>query len=202
MARGYASMDYYGNRGEQTLNLTVLRDYSTVARESLHDMNGYFLPNYRSMGTPMSYRLPRDCGQTANLITQHAASIVVIIVTSVETTSRAVSPSRADATQPECECSGDTEIAPVVYEPGYDPYSGGGDPGDCGGDGGGDESGGSGTQYEPGDYTGGETVDWETGVGNGGESACGSAALVEYVCIDVWTADGWSEWSCGYATTC
>ena len=69
--------------------------------------------------------------------------------------------------------------------------------------GGGDDSGsGSGTQYQPGDSTGGETVDWGTGQGNGGSSKCGATAVVEYVCIDIWTESGWQEWGCGYVTSC
>ena len=97
----------------------------------------------------------------------------------------------------------ETEFAPVVSGD-YDPYDNGfSDEEDCppGGESGG--STGRGTQYEPGDSTGGETVDWGTGTGNGGASACGSTAIVEYVCIDVWVDGvGWVEWSCGYATTC
>lgn len=91
-----------------------------------------------------------------------------------------------------------TEIAPVASDD-YDPYDNGSGA-DCAPGGGGTSSG---TQYEPGDGTGGETVDWETGIGNGGESTCGAAALVEFVCIDVWVDGvGWVEWGCGYVTTC
>ncbi|HEY9230213.1 MAG TPA: hypothetical protein VIP11_26405 [Gemmatimonadaceae bacterium] len=85
------------------------------------------------------------------------------------------------------------------------PVDEGGDPANCPGDdsgGGGNE--GSGTQYHTGDYTNGETVDWATGIGNGGSSVCGSAAQVDYICIDTWNAEtqSWQEWGCGYATTC
>jgi hypothetical protein len=83
----------------------------------------------------------------------------------------------------------------------YDPYA----PADrCTTGPGNGSGGGSGIQYRPGDYTGGETVDWGTGVGNGGSSVCGEAAVVEYICIDVWDDEKgeWVEWSCGYATTC
>ncbi|MDQ3605447.1 MAG: hypothetical protein M3418_04565 [Gemmatimonadota bacterium] len=99
----------------------------------------------------------------------------------------------ARADQEACTC--DDRVIRIDYDPYGDS---GGD--DCGGSGGG--GGGSGTQYYPGDYTGGETVNWGTGTGNGGTSACGSSALVEYVCIDVWDGEKWVEWSCGYATTC
>jgi len=103
--------------------------------------------------------------------------------------------------------TGGSEFA-VVVNPEYDPY----DPSssaDWDGRGCSDpdeESGGGvgtgGTQYEPGDSTGGETVDWGTGQGNGGTSVCGTTAIVEYVCIDVWDGTAWTEWACGYVTAC
>ncbi|HET7231715.1 MAG TPA: hypothetical protein VFJ16_17015 [Longimicrobium sp.] len=84
----------------------------------------------------------------------------------------------------------------------YDPYAPTNDE-DCSHDGSG-SGGGSGIQFEPGDSTGGETVDWQTGIGNGGVSACGTAATVEYICIDLWNdfEQKWDLYSCGYATTC
>jgi hypothetical protein len=86
------------------------------------------------------------------------------------------------------------------------PVDEGGDPANCepDGEGGGNDPTGSGIQFQPGDFTGGETVDWNTGIGNGGQSVCGSAAQVETACIDIWneSTGDWSEWSCGYATTC
>lgn len=89
----------------------------------------------------------------------------------------------------------------VVVDIAYDPYASG--DGDCGGGGDPGGGGGSGTPYNPGDYTGGQTVDWGSGTGNGGSSACGAAAVVEYVCIDTWHEGiGWVEWGCGYVTTC
>jgi hypothetical protein len=99
------------------------------------------------------------------------------------------------------ECGGDAGLDHEIYDAGYDPTQSGGT---CGGDGGGEESGGSGIQYQPGDYTGGETVSWEDGTGNGGTSVCGDQAKVEYICIDVYNEEtgSWEEWSCGYATTC
>jgi len=91
-----------------------------------------------------------------------------------------------------------TELMPVTsadYDPYYADYSA-----DCGGTG---EAPSSGTQYGPGDSTGGETVDWGSGIGNGGTSTCGTQAIVEYVCIDVWVDGvGWVEWGCGYVTAC
>jgi hypothetical protein len=86
----------------------------------------------------------------------------------------------------------------------YDPYArSGGTTKFCAEDNDGGGGGTGGTQYYPGDYTGGETVTWDGGVGTGGYSACGQDARVEYVCIDVWVEGvGWTEWSCGYTTTC
>jgi hypothetical protein len=94
----------------------------------------------------------------------------------------------------------------TIYGDTYDPYVSedlGDEFGGCS-DGAGSGETSTGTQYEPGDNTGGETVDWGTGIGNGGTSVCGTAAIVEYICIDLWDADSgtWNEWSCGYATTC
>jgi len=94
----------------------------------------------------------------------------------------------------------DNELTSSEYDP-YEPGAGDG----CGSDGsGGSGGGGSGQQYSPGQYTNGETVSWATGVGNGGTSACGSAAQVDYICIDVWneTSGEWETWGCGYVTTC
>jgi hypothetical protein len=98
--------------------------------------------------------------------------------------------------------AGDDGKALMVDDPGYDPYS---DPESCtGGGGSGQTDDASGVQYYPGDYTGGETVSWATGTGDGGSSVCGAAAMVDYICIDVYDegSGSWREWGCGYATTC
>ena len=96
--------------------------------------------------------------------------------------------------------------ADAEYDP-YDSDSGWGadDCAEGGTDGGGgadDEGTGTGEYYGPGAHTGGGTVDWRTGEGTGGSSVCGAAAVVEYICIDIWDGEKWVEWSCGYATTC
>jgi hypothetical protein len=96
---------------------------------------------------------------------------------------------------------GGTELIQSSFDADYDPYDSGSVLPDCGSDPG-SGGGGTGTQYEPGDYTGGETVEWGTGIGNGGKSECGEAALVEYVCVDIWIDGEWVKWSCGFATTC
>jgi hypothetical protein len=94
-----------------------------------------------------------------------------------------------------------TQITDLQYDPYSDPST---DPSSGGSCDTGNATSGSGIQYEPGDYTNGETVDWTTGVGDGGSSVCGDAAIVEFVCIDVWddATSSWNEWGCGYATTC
>lgn len=93
-----------------------------------------------------------------------------------------------------CSCDADA----VISDPDYDPYNP-----DCpdSGDGG---EGGTGEFFEPGDNTGGQTVDWRTGQGTGWPSACGSSAVVEYVCVDIWDEENqvWDQYDCGYATTC
>jgi hypothetical protein len=97
---------------------------------------------------------------------------------------------------------GDVDNHPA-YSESYDPYAEDGpDTGTCTGSGGGGDGTASGAQYHPGDSTGGETVSWGTGQGNGGSSACGAAAIVEFVCIEQWTSSGWEIWGCGYVTTC
>jgi hypothetical protein len=104
----------------------------------------------------------------------------------------------------ECTSGGATGSMQLIDDNGYDIYN----PdysascSDSGEESGGGSGSGSGIPYGPGDSTGGETVDWGTGVGNGGSSACGVAAVVQFVCIDVMTASGWQEWGCGYVTTC
>ncbi len=97
---------------------------------------------------------------------------------------------------------GCTDNEPASSE--YNPYSSDASLGCNPGGNGGYGSGGIGQQYYPGDYTNGETVSWATGVGNGGASSCGSAAQVDYVCIDEWnpTTGEWEVWGCGYVTTC
>jgi hypothetical protein len=89
----------------------------------------------------------------------------------------------------------------------YDPYSSDSGSDTCDGapTGDGSDTGGTGTgtYFDPGDYTGGQTVDFGTGEGSGNPSQCGLAAVVEYVCIDVWDPEGhWTEWACGFVTSC
>ena len=108
-----------------------------------------------------------------------------------------------DACEP-CTKTGVQPVRNVTSDGSYDPYDEGSDAEGCDdSDGGGDSGGGgSGTQFGEGDSTGGETVDWGTGVGNGGTSGCGLAAIVRYVCIDIFVDGEWKQYSCGWATTC
>lgn len=110
-----------------------------------------------------------------------------------------------DACEPCTSTGGGSQ--PVQYSVGdgsYDPYAEGPSDGEgCDGSSGGDGGGtGSGTQFGEGDSTGGETVDWGTGVGNGGSSECGDAAVVRWVCIDIYIDGVWQKYDCGWATTC
>lgn len=85
----------------------------------------------------------------------------------------------------------------------YDPYEPDAEDG-CGSDGSGSDGSASGHQYSIGEYTNGETVSWASGIGNGGTSVCGTAAQVDFICIDEWnpTTGEWETWGCGYVTVC
>lgn len=196
VANAYASMTYYGNRGSQHLTVTVMKDYSEVTRNEIVDhARSTIIPSERSMGTPLPTVVPEACGQLATLKVLYAARVVAFVTSEFTQFSFDDAQRFDDAPQPDCApdepCSVDT-----YADHNYDPYAGD-DCGDSGNDGGG-----SGTQYYPGDYTGGETVDWESGTGNGGTSACGTAARVHWLCIEILTEhDGWVE-VCGYATAC
>ena len=141
-----------------------------------------------------------EAGATVTTATQHTAGWNVrgfgIVAASLRTTGEASCPDP----QP-CLTNGGTQVTdspggPNSESGGYDPYSP--TESSCNGEGGE----GSGTQYYPGDNTGGETVDFGTGMGNGGQSACGEAAVVEYVCLDIYDGEHWMGFACGYVTTC
>jgi hypothetical protein len=99
-----------------------------------------------------------------------------------------------------CNRTGGTSGTLTGYE--YDPYEESPPPAEtCNGTGTGN---GTGIQFQPGESTGGETVDWNTGKGDGGTSACGEAAVVEYICVDLYNEQTgkWDTFSCGFATSC
>ena len=157
-----------------------------------------------TLGYVMKVQLPEiNCYEAAadvNTATQHTAGWNIRGFGLTFGSLRTVAAANCPGPQP-CHTGGGTEVdqpAGPNTEPGsdgYDPYSS--DSG-CGSGG----SSGSGTQYYPGDNTGGETVDFGTGIGNGGQSACGEAAVVEFVCIDIYNEEGWVSWACGYVTSC
>lgn len=195
-ARGYASMEYFGNRGRQDLNLTVLHDYTTVGTTQGTGTGSAFLPQWLLLGTPLSLTVPNDCGQVVDLHVHYTASIYVLLNYSLTEISRATDLTDASSHQPSCDpCTG---TATPVRDASYDPYSDGSADTNCGTSG----SASGGTQYYPGDYTGGETVDWTTGIGDGGSSLCGPLAMVEYACIELEEGGKWVLWGCGYVTTC
>jgi hypothetical protein len=201
-AVSYARMSYIGNRASMTFNLTILHKYTTVATPNPLTIRSpaYLLTEERGMGAPFRFHVSERCGQVANLNVYYTATSVLFIQSQFTELSADDASVDTSARQADCTCTstGGTSVDYDPSDPGYDPS-------DPNGDGCGDDSGGtpSGTQFEPGQSTGGETVTWSGGVGNGGRSACGSLAVVEYVCIDVWDEErGWVEWDCGYVTTC
>jgi hypothetical protein len=154
-AVAYSSMEYLGNRGKQTLHLDVLHDYTTVASTSLVQTDGGLLPLWRTMGTPLQYAVPNDCGQLANLTVQYEAQVVVFVQTAftevgADYTTRSVRASQPDCPEPDpgsCVGSGGEYMTSLLAVPGrdapvdgllYDPYDPGASAtpsGDCEGSG-------------------------------------------------------------------
>ncbi len=193
-AGGYAFMRYTGNRISQTMNLSVIHGYSTVATAPPLTRNAWhFLPYDGLLGSPTSYSVDESCGQVANLSTQHTAKIVLFIQVSFLEFDEATTSSQGAARQPDCpQTERCTDVTMVTYSP---------DEPECEGASGGGA--GTGVYYQPGQTTGGNAVDFATGEGLEAGSVCGTAAVVEYVCIDILDAEGnWKEWACGYVTTC
>jgi hypothetical protein len=194
----YAFMYYTGNRISQTMNLSVVHGYSTVATAPPVTRTAWhILPYDGVLGVPMSFSVAETCGQVANLVTQHTAKVVLFIQLSFLELDDASAFSQGAARQPACreveECG---DVTQVTYS--YESL-------ECedGGGGGGDGVG-TGIFYQPGESTGGNTVDFATGEGlSGGGSVCGTAAVVQYICIDILDEQGnWKEWGCGYVTGC
>lgn len=193
--RAYAggSMNFWGSHGKVDVTLTVREGSSVVETRTTNAEDFRYYPWRRTLfnhGNTLS--LGATCGHTASGYASFSAWHEYL----GDTWGRTTVPVTKSKRQGECtSCTGS-----LVVE--YDPYAEGPEEGDCGGDDGSGSGEGSGTQFSPGDSTGGETVDWSTGKGNGGSSQCGQDAVVEYVCIDFMTEEGWKEWSCGYVTTC
>lgn len=196
-----ASARFFGNRASVEAILD-LRDGNTFfpSVSAVESASG-LAPVVVSGSARASRSISKQCGHTADAAGKFTAAIEYSLRGEFKISS-AGSTRWDHSSQPPCSSSCDTR---VIDDPGYgdyDPYNPE-NPIEPGCDsGGGGSGGGSGTYYHAGDSTGGETVDWSTGQGNGGSSACGDAAVVEYVCIDVWDGEGWREWGCGYVTTC
>ena len=205
-AYGSAYMKYLGNYAAITLPLALLKNNTEVASTTGFAEQTSYLPAVRTLTAVASLGLSGSCGHTVNGSAIFKAHSQFILNKSWLVWGGVGRSAHNTKSQPACT----TCTSSVNFEsPDYDPYSKDQDGTDCdsggdGSDGSGGGGGGSGTQYNPGDNTGGELVSWSTGIGIGGWSACGSEAVVEYICIDVWNAEtqGWDEWSCGYATTC
>lgn len=198
-SQGYGSayMKYFANYARITLPVTLLYNNSHVTTTTGSAEEAHWLPTTRGLNAVASVGVNGSCGHTVN------ATAIFYIHNQFplskgwfewDKEGHSKSTSRS---QPACSCSGSTSLT----DPAYDPYGNDGGEMVCGNGG---TSGGSGIPYDPGDHSGGETVDFGTGVGNGGSSACGAAAVVEYVCIDIWDGERkiWVEYACGYVTTC
>lgn len=112
-ASGYGSMEYFGNRGRIALEMQVLRGWSTVGTTRTEREQPDLLPAQRVMGIPLSYNLPEDCGQTANLSAVFTARTVLFIDTRITEIGPHIVGGQASATQPACP-----EPDPCVEDPG------------------------------------------------------------------------------------
>ena len=200
-AYGYAYLKYLGNYASITLPLTLLRNGAEVSNTTGFSEQTSFLPAIRTLNAVASLGTFADCGHMVNGSAIYKVHNQFFLNKSWLVWGTVGNSDHSSKSQPACNCT-----KTVNFEsPDYDPYSPdqGSSTCDTGGDGS-SGGGGSGTQYAPGDHTGGELVSWSSGVGIGGTSACGTDAVVEYICIDIWNGETqrWEQWSCGYATTC
>jgi hypothetical protein len=201
-ALAYSSMRYFGNRGEQMLDLQVLHDYSTVGSTSLQQTDEAFFPSERVMGTPLQYAVPNPCGQVANLAVRYTARVVVVVNYSWAEWSADAANRFAEARQEDCEadpppCDASGGDNMMAFGPGgvpvdsyfYDPYAPGEEtatPSDCAGNGGEGDSGGSGESFA---------------------SMCGSlrgTLYYDYGCLEQWDAakNQWVTVWCGTYAVC
>jgi hypothetical protein len=143
-ATGYTSMQYFGNRGEQVLEVSVLHGYSTVGSTRAERHVQGLLPAARVMGNPLSFTVAEDCGQTAQFQAHHRAKTIVLLNTGITTIWSDQAYGTASATQPTCRipeetCApddgggdfmtgtdasapgGDPELSPYNFA--YDPYN-------------------------------------------------------------------------------
>lgn len=130
-ANAYASMEYFGNFGEQTLEITVVHGYSTVGSMRTERHVQDFLPAGRVMGNPLQYVLAEDCGQTANFAATHTAKTIMFVNSAISTVGSERARGETAATQPTCRIPEET-CAPDDgggdYMTGTDASAPGGDP--------------------------------------------------------------------------
>lgn len=199
-AYAQASMEYFANHAEIFVKAVLLRDNREITSTTGAEEHSFYLPATRHITASASVGVSGSCGHMLNASghgkIRHQFPLLKMGWFQWGHAGRT---GHASASQPECTCATTTSLDDAAY----DPYSDGDDGSmPCGES----DSGGtaSGVQFYPGDNTGGETVDWNSGKGNGGKSACGAAAVVEYVCFDTWNEEKqqFEEWGCGYVTTC
>lgn len=200
-AYGQAGMDYFATDGTVTVIASLFRDDRHITSTTGVSADSDFLPRTRSLIAQASMGISGTCGYLVNANGKfHIFNKFLVKGVSWLKWGDVTESDDDTARLPACTCTNATQLTDAAY----DPYSPGEDDGSmpCGDSNTGGE--GSGIQYQPGDNTGGETVDWNTGEGNGGTSACGSKAVVEYVCLDTWNAEKkvYEQWGCGYVTMC
>jgi hypothetical protein len=207
-ANASSLLSYFGNYGEQTLSLTVLKDGSALPAVTTTGVDDHIIPrDYEMVTSGLGFAVSGTCGWIGNLNVNGMAQILLLInVKGLTVLSTAKGTGTSSRAQPACASKTCTTVASndqqSAYGGDYDPYAFD-SPGTAACDGGAEDGNASGTQFQPGDMTGGETVDWRTGVGNGGASACGAAAQVDYMCVEYYVqGEGWKDLGCGYVTTC
>ncbi|MGK2934460.1 MAG: hypothetical protein ACSLFE_04355 [Gemmatimonadaceae bacterium] len=198
LAYGNGSMTYFANHAKVTLPVKLLYKNSEVTSTVGVAEETHFLPALRQLGAMATLPAGGSCGYTVTVSGEFYAHNQFLYNKSWLVWGETKRSSTNSASQPACSCTD----APRLQTADYDPYSR--DQGESGCNDGSGGGGGSGIQYKVGDYTNGETVSWSAGTGNGGTSLCGSAAMVDFVCLDFWNAETqkWQEWSCGFITYC
>jgi hypothetical protein len=200
-ANASSSLGYYGNYGEQSLNLSITKNGSQVAATAAAKNDEHFWPaSYQFTISGVGLQVSSACGHEANLNVRYDAKMIFLFkVRDITVFSYVFDHATSSKEQPGCQttsCTSTVSNDQTAYGGDFDPYAP--SPGGC--DGG--SGTGTGTQYQVGDYTGGQTVDWKTGKGTGKLSACGDQARVDYICVEYNTGNGWESLDCGYVTTC
>jgi hypothetical protein len=181
-AYGQAFMNYWANRAQQSVSISLRYGHSPVSSTTAAERQSFWLPGTRSFWTDASLWAGGSCGYTVDTTSTHLAYHEALFTTGWFAWGHDQRSNSRSASQGSCgECSGNdsTYLVDPGWDTGYDPY----DPWGTGG--GGCGSGGSGE--------GG-------GDGGGGGGDC----TTEYVIIEVYdeSTGTWSVWWEGYATVC